>query len=66
MEPGVLARRACHTLEAELSAQLDEPYRKEPEPPSRRFTTRSDLAKSILDELETGDDIHKAVAVTSR
>jgi nucleoside-diphosphate-sugar epimerase len=41
-------------------------YRKEPETPSRRYTTRSDLAKAILDDLESGADVHKAVAVTSR
>jgi putative NADH-flavin reductase len=42
------------------------PYKKEPETPSRRFTTRRDLAKAILDDLESGVDIHHAVAVTSR
>ncbi|MEO8551222.1 MAG: NAD(P)H-binding protein [Kofleriaceae bacterium] len=42
------------------------PYKKEPETPSRRFTTRRDLAKAMLDDLESGDDIHRAVAVTSR
>jgi putative NADH-flavin reductase len=49
-----------------VDGDTGQPYRKEPETPSRRFTTRVDLAKSILDELETGADIHKPVAVTSR
>ena len=42
------------------------PYLKEPEKPSRRYTTRRDLAKAILDDFEQGADIHQAVAVTSR
>jgi nucleoside-diphosphate-sugar epimerase len=42
------------------------PYKKEPETPSRRYTTRRDLARAILDDLESGQDIHHAVAVTSR
>ena len=37
-----------------------------PETPSRRYTTRLDLSKVILDELETGVDVHKPMAVTSR
>ena len=49
-----------------VDGDTGQPYRKEPETPSRRFTTRIDLAKSILDELETGADIHSPVAVTSR
>ena len=49
-----------------VDGDTGQPYRKEPEKPSRRFTTRVDLAKAILDELETGADIHKPVAVTSR
>lgn len=42
------------------------PYQKEPERPSRRYTTRRDLARAILDDLETGGDIHQAVSPTSR
>jgi nucleoside-diphosphate-sugar epimerase len=42
------------------------PYRKEPDTPSRRYTTRRDLAKAILDDLDSGADVHQAVAVTSR
>jgi nucleoside-diphosphate-sugar epimerase len=49
-----------------VDGDTGQPYRKEPETPSRRYTTRVDLAKVILDDLETGADIHKPVAVTSR
>lgn len=49
-----------------VKGDTGQPYLKEPETPSRRFTTRVDLARFILDELETGADIHHAVAVTSR
>jgi putative NADH-flavin reductase len=49
-----------------VDGDTGQPYRKEPETPSRRYTTRVDLAKVILDELETGADIHKPMAVTSR
>ncbi len=49
-----------------VDGDTGQPYRKEPETPSRRFTTRGDLAKCILDELETGADIRKPTAVTSR
>ena len=49
-----------------VDGDTGQPYRKEPETPSRRYTTRVDLAKVILDELETGADIHKPIAVTSR
>jgi len=49
-----------------VNGDTGQPYRKEPETPSRRFTTRVDLAKCILDELETGADVHMPMAVTSR
>jgi putative NADH-flavin reductase len=42
------------------------PYLKEPVEPSRLYTTRRDLAKAILDDLDSGADVHQAVAVTSR
>lgn len=45
---------------------VQRPYLKEPETPSRRYTTRRGLAKAILDDLESGADVHMAVAVTSR
>jgi hypothetical protein len=41
-------------------------YEKEPETPSRRLTTRRDLAKAIFDDLESGADVHHSIAVTSR
>jgi putative NADH-flavin reductase len=49
-----------------VDGDTGQPYRKEPETPSRRYTTRIDLANVILDDLETGADIHKPMAVTSR
>jgi len=49
-----------------VDGDTGQPYRKEPETPSRRYTTRLDLSKVILDELETGVDLHKPMAVTSR
>ena len=49
-----------------VDGDTGQPYRKEPEKPSRRYTTRVDLAKVILDGLETGADIHEPMAVTSR
>lgn len=49
-----------------VDGDTDRPYKKEPETPSRRFTTRRDLARAMLDDLESGGDIHRAVAVTSR
>ena len=49
-----------------VAGDTGQPYRKEPETPSRRFTTRVDLATCILDEVETGADVHKPMAVTSR
>lgn len=42
------------------------PYRKEPDASRRMFTTRADLSKVILDDIETGDDLHQAIAITSR
>ena len=48
-----------------VDGDVKRPYLKEPETPSRRYTTRHDLAKAILDDLESGADVHKAVAVTS-
>jgi putative NADH-flavin reductase len=49
-----------------IDEDIDRPYLKEPETPSRLFTARHDLAKAILDDLDSGADVHKAVAVTSR
>jgi nucleoside-diphosphate-sugar epimerase len=49
-----------------VDGDVKRPYLKEPETPSRRYTTRRDLAKAILDDLDSGADVHKAVAVTSR
>lgn len=42
------------------------PYRSEPGNPSRRYTARRDLAAAIIDSIERGSDIHRAVAITSR
>jgi hypothetical protein len=41
------------------------PYVKVPETPKGRVTTRTDLAKVIVDEVDSGADIHAAMAVTS-
>jgi len=49
-----------------VDGDVERPYLKEPETPSRLFTTRRDLAKAMLDDLDSDADIHKAVAVTSR
>jgi nucleoside-diphosphate-sugar epimerase len=49
-----------------VDGDVKRPYLKEPETPSRRYTTRRDLAKAILDDLDSGADVYKAVAVTSR
>ncbi len=49
-----------------VDGELNRPYLKEPRTPSRRYTTRRDLATAILDDLESGTDVHEAVAVTSR
>jgi hypothetical protein len=49
-----------------VDGDVTRPYLKEPGTPSRRYTTRRDLAKAILDDLDSGADVHQAVAVTSR
>lgn len=43
MRPGRLA-----------DGDVNRPYLKEPETPSRRYTTRHDLAEAILDDLDSG------------
>ncbi len=48
-----------------VDGDVGRPYLKVPETPSGRVTTRTDLAKVMLDEIENGADIHAAMAVTS-
>ena len=48
-----------------INGDVGRPYVKMPETPSGRVTTRSDLAKVMLDEIESGTDVHAAMAVTS-
>jgi nucleoside-diphosphate-sugar epimerase len=48
-----------------INGDVGRPYVKVPDTPSGRVTTRKDLAKVILDEIESGADVHAAMAVTS-
>jgi hypothetical protein len=48
-----------------INGDVGRPYVKVPETPSGRVTTRKDLAKVILDEIENDGDVHAAMAVTS-
>lgn len=49
-----------------VDGDTGQPYHKGPGALTRRFTTRGDLAALTLDDLESGEDVHQAVPVTSR